>query len=322
MKYYLGLDSGGTRTRFVIINEVGDILGQHIADTIHIHQVGTVETKRLFLYSLNVVSDLAKISLQDISHAFLGFAGYGEVEQDRVFIDQMVKDILPNATCGNDVHVAWAGSLAAQAGIQIVGGTGSIVFARNEKGEETRCGGWGYFFGDEGSAYWLSQLMLNIFSKQSDGRIKEEALLKIVRKHFNLSGDFEMIGYYLDKLLNNRTQIAALAPLLFQAAKEGDSSALEAIQKCAYEQAITIHTAMKKLEWKNDKIMVSYSGGLFEAGDILLNPLQQELTKLDLRLQLQKPILSPLLGSAYYAYVLDQKKHNDDLILKLSKHEV
>jgi len=318
MKFYLGLDGGGTRTRFIIINEEGKILGLHVGDTIHIHQVGELETQKRFFKSIEIVSSLANIVINDISYAFLGFAGYGEVEKDRIFISKMVQDILPSATCGNDVHVAWSGSLAAQPGVQIVGGTGSIVYARNEKNEETRCGGWGYFFGDEGSAYWLSQMMFTLFSKQSDGRLQKGVLLEIIRDYFNLhNNDLELIGYYKDTLLNNRTQIASLAPLLFKAASNGDIEALKCLQNCAYEQALTIYGAVKKLEWESNTISVSYSGGVFEAGPIILDLLDAELNRFDSRLKLQKPILSPIMGAVYYAYVLDQKKHNQKLINKL-----
>lgn len=323
MKYYLGVDSGGTRTRFLIINELGEKLGYYVNDTIHIHQVGEEETKKRFTSSIKEVCSLANIEIKSLSHAFLGLAGYGEVERDKIFIDKMTQKLLPIVTCGNDVHVAWAGSLAAQPGIQIVGGTGSIVYARNTQNQEARCGGWGYFFGDEGSAYWLSQLTLNLFSKQSDGRIPQGALLTIIRDYFKLESDFELIGCYQSQLLNDRTKIAALAPLLFQAVQQGDESAKKCIEQCAYEQALTIDTAMKKLEWDQDVINVSYSGGLFEAGETILLPLQKELTKMDTRLLLKEPVLSPILGASYYAYVLDNNgNHNLELIQQLKKIEI
>src|SRR5690606_40864022 len=41
-------------------------------------------------------------------------------------------------------------------GIALIAGTGSIAFARNERGETGRSGGWGHIFGDEGSAYMVA----------------------------------------------------------------------------------------------------------------------------------------------------------------------
>ena len=320
MKYYLGLDGGGTRTRLLIINELGEDLGHYVTDTIHIHQVGESETKKRFNSAIDSVCSLANIKADSLTHSFLGFPGYGEVEKDKIFIDNMAKEVLPKSTLGNDVHVAWAGSLAAEAGVQIVGGTGSIVYARNSKNDEARCGGWGHFFGDEGSAYWISQLAFNLFSKQSDGRVVESTLLTIMRNHFNLKSDFELIDYYKTHLVNNRTEISSAAPLLFQAVKEGDESARQCVELCAYEQALTIHGAVKKLVWDSDTIPVSYSGGLFEAGDTLLIPLQNCLTKMDTRLVLKKPILPPIVGACYYASILDNGgKVNAELLESLKK---
>lgn len=41
-------------------------------------------------------------------------------------------------------------------GIVVSAGTGSIAFGIDEEGRSARCGGWGRFAGDEGSAYWIA----------------------------------------------------------------------------------------------------------------------------------------------------------------------
>src|SRR5207247_7094150 len=56
-----------------------------------------------------------------------------------------------------DLEIAWAGGLAARAGVVLVGGTGSVAYGRNAAGRGARAGGWGYLAGDEGSAYWIGR---------------------------------------------------------------------------------------------------------------------------------------------------------------------
>ena len=73
----------------------------------------------------------------------------------------------------NDSVVGWAGSLGLSSGINLVAGTGSIAYGRNDAGEEARAGGWDERFSDEGSCYWLGMKSLELFSKESDGRAEK-----------------------------------------------------------------------------------------------------------------------------------------------------
>ena len=66
----------------------------------------------------------------------------------------------------NDSVVGWAGSLGLSSGINLVAGTGSIAYGRNDAGEEARAGGWDERFSDEGSCYWLGMKSLELFFKR------------------------------------------------------------------------------------------------------------------------------------------------------------
>ena len=67
----------------------------------------------------------------------------------------------------NDSVVGWAGSLGLSSGINLVAGTGSIAYGRNDAGEEARAGGWDERFSDEGSCYWLGMKSLELFQKKA-----------------------------------------------------------------------------------------------------------------------------------------------------------
>jgi N-acetylglucosamine kinase len=56
----------------------------------------------------------------------------------------------------HDAPIAHAGALAGRPGVVIVAGTGSVIYARDDSGRECTLGGWGFLFGDEGSAFRIA----------------------------------------------------------------------------------------------------------------------------------------------------------------------
>ena len=62
----------------------------------------------------------------------------------------------------NDALIALQAGVGDAAGIVIVSGTGSIAYGRNDRGEASRAGGWGYVLGDEGSGYWIGRLARSV----------------------------------------------------------------------------------------------------------------------------------------------------------------
>lgn len=67
----------------------------------------------------------------------------------------------------HDAPIAHAGALAGKAGVVIVAGTGSVVYASGREAERTS-GGWGYLFGDEGSAFWVVRETLAAWMRAAD----------------------------------------------------------------------------------------------------------------------------------------------------------
>ena len=51
--YYMGIDGGGTKTRYVIANQEMDVLVDFESETIHIHQIGADELRNVLNLILN-----------------------------------------------------------------------------------------------------------------------------------------------------------------------------------------------------------------------------------------------------------------------------
>ena len=325
--FYLGIDGGGTKTAFILINESGDIAAYTTRPTCHYVQVGINIFQEVLTKGIIEVCTQASIKKEEIDFSFLGLPGYGENKDDAVKMENIVGDILENNRfrCGNDVEAGWAGSLACHPGINLVGGTGAIGFAKDGNGNSARASGWGYFCGDEGSAYWFGRQLISLFGKQADGREEKTEIYDIVCKEFNLNRDLDFITVVYDVLEKKRDKIASLAVLLYEAVKKGDQRAAELYQKAAYEHSLTVKALVNKLDFaKDEEIMVSYSGGVFKAGLYILKPLKTyiEKTMVGRDIKLIEPILQPITGAALYALLLDKQIDNYEMVVdRLEKEE-
>jgi N-acetylglucosamine kinase-like BadF-type ATPase len=243
----------------------------------------------------------AAINKGQIAHAFFGIPAYGEDSEAQVLLDAMPAALLGHRRycCGNDMVCAWAGSLAGEDGINIVAGTGSIGYGERG-GEAARAGGWGEVFGDEGSAYWIAVQGLNVFTRMSDGRMPKGLLYALFQDAFRLEDDLDLCA----RVLNNHTRdsIAAIAQLVTRAAQEGDAAAIRIFDRAANELTAVVDAVRRALDFAPDEIVpLSYSGGVFHAGALILDPFRRHLAARCPKFDLRTPLLSPSIGAAVYA---------------------
>ncbi|MGL5692595.1 MAG: BadF/BadG/BcrA/BcrD ATPase family protein, partial [Peptostreptococcaceae bacterium] len=126
--YYIGIDGGGTKTTFTLINGQGLKIDQYTAGTTHYAQIGFEGIESVVTEGINLLLSNNKLQRNDIDGLFLGLPGYGEVKSVKIQIEELVAKMFSDIkyAIGNDVEVGLAGSLAGKNGINIVSGTGSI----------------------------------------------------------------------------------------------------------------------------------------------------------------------------------------------------
>lgn len=304
--YYVGIDSGGTKTAFTVIDKEGNIKLKLKKGTGHYFQIGFDGFKKLYIESLNEILEKLDIDRSHISYVFMGIPGYGEVESDQKILEEIIAEVFKGIsyTIGNDVESGWAGSLACEPGINIVCGTGSIAIGVDSKNKSARSGGWGEFIGDEASAYWVAKKSIEIYSKQSDYRLDKTIFYEIFKKELNLTYDFELIDLLHNQYKLSRTKVAKISIVTSKIALERDKYALEIFKEAAYEIFLMINSIIKQLDLKNN-IKLSYTGGIFNTNELILEPLKNQFKKNNITLSIVDPILSPSVGSALFAYKLE-----------------
>jgi len=269
VKYYVGVDGGGTKTAISAASADSSVVLSEVTSSASWREYGisyVVETIRKVIsgFSLGADGYVAGIAM--------GLPCYGESEDGERKLDGKLSEAFSGIPLyiTNDVEVGWAGSLSLKPGVNVVAGTGSIAFGKNELGETARCGGWSEFFSDEGSCYWVGRKVLQFFSKQADGRVQRDELYDIVREELGVKNDYEAIDIIHSQYVTNRDKVASLQFLAKKAALMGSQSANALYKEAAGELCRLVAAIRDRLHFAEQPFRVSYSGGLFKTGQLLL----------------------------------------------------
>jgi N-acetylglucosamine kinase-like BadF-type ATPase len=303
VKTFLGVDGGGTKTRFLLIDETGKVLASHLEGPAYHLEIGLDGLREMLTRGIGHTLRAANVPEEAVSHAFLGLPAYGEDSTLLPDLDEAAAQALPHRrySCGNDMVCGWAGALAGADGINIVSGTGSIAYGEFA-GRNARGGGWGELFSDEGSSYWLAREGLRLFSRMSDGRSPRGALYEQVRRHFSLQSDLDLCAAVYGKSTAQRSQFAQLARLVIGAAKDGDGAARALLESGARELADIVDAVRRQLPIPAAAdIPVSCSGGMFQPENGLREPFESELRQRCGRYRFVAALLPPDAGAAIQA---------------------
>ena len=276
--YYLGIDGGGTKTQFTIINENVEVIQSIKKGTSHFKQIGLTGVEGVLREGLNEVLNKSNLTKDKIDGVCIGLAGYGNIREDREKLQNIIEKVFKdfNYIIRNDVEIAISGALNGDDGIVIVSGTGSIALSKIGN-EFKRCGGWGYSIGDEGSAYWIGKKVIEIFSKEADGRLDKTHIYDIIKKNLSLSNDYSLIIYINEEIKCDRLEIAKFSKLCFEAAKLEDINAINIFNLAAKELSDLVNILIK--DFKSNNIKLSYIGGVFKSGKFILDPLKHLVDK-------------------------------------------
>ncbi len=297
--YFLGCDGGSTKTEFILSDENGAILSHRVYAGCNYSHLGREGFERHMTSCIGEVLADARITKDDVTYAALGLPTYGEVEETEETIPDIIAKLLPfeRVRLANDAVMGWAGSLGAQPGINVVAGTGAIAYGMDYKGSEKRVGGWNLFFSDEGSCSWVGIRAMAAFFKQSDGRLPRTALYDVFKEHFSLTKkDIYFVGNIVEFMTKQPSQFAKMQLLAEKAYRMGDETMKKLYEDAVWELTEMVRAVKEGLAFApGEAVRVSYSGGLFRAGEVVLAPLRARLSSLGM--ELVSPKYPPYIGS-------------------------
>jgi glucosamine kinase len=163
--FVAGIDGGQSSTIAMIGDETGRILGRGVAGAADEVGAGASSTRLHDALACALAAALQAAGLPLETHfasIVAGVSGY----EGRIF-GQAPDLRATRFVMMHDAPVAHAGALGGEPGVVVIAGTGSVVYGTDATHGRT-IGGWGYLFGDEGSAFWLVREALSILMHAED----------------------------------------------------------------------------------------------------------------------------------------------------------
>jgi N-acetylglucosamine kinase-like BadF-type ATPase len=301
MKYLIGIDGGGTKTDCAIADLSGKIIRQTSGKPSNFMIIGVEEAlENIFALIEQNLFELGG-DFSDVKQIVIGVAGAGR-EEDAMLLEKGFKDYsdqegvhFKGVKVLSDAHIALEGAFPDSAGCILIAGTGSILFGKDDKGTIHRVGGFGRLIGDEGSGYSIGRKALNAVSKASDGRGEETMISELLDAKMNHNTSKNIIN----KVYNEKLDVASVAKIVIQAAEEGDPIAEDILDEEADELVLHIRSLIDKLHTNN--LNVAFSGSLIDNKNFYSDLLKNKIKSTLPNVKVVKPANPPVSGAILFA---------------------
>jgi len=312
MACFLGIDGGGTRTTAWLADGDGNPLGCAEAGPSNPIKVGFRVAERELLKAFHACLREAGFPMAVARKAHpplleavgAGISGIDRRAAHRTLIKWMRQHIPARRhLLTTDAAIALAAAVRDAPGIIVIAGTGSIAFARDEQGKLMRAGGWGIPFDDGGSGYDVGRKAVAAAIQASDGRGPNTLLQERICRHLRLRIITDVVTAQLEQ-----QEVAALFPLVMEAAREGDLVARHLCDDAGRDLAELAVALLKRAGWTRSMTHVVTSGGVFKSSKLIRDSFIRHLRRFAPQARVEMLEHSPVQGALWLARHLGKKK--------------
>lgn len=310
--YVLGVDIGGTGSR-AMLAEVVDPAGAGTST------VGTLTGPRVEIGPagstvLDVARGLISASreawpseFESLTGIGIGATGIASLAEDPTrALAEISAETEAHAVAAIDAVTAHLGAFDGRGGAVTVLGTGAIAIAHpgpDERGvfapDWSRADGWGHLFGDRGGGAWLGRNGCELALRTHDG-IDEHgrALLEAATRRFGPPASWPGQFYTRSDRAGLLAEFAADVAALSHA---GDEIATGLLAEAGREAARSAVAAAGRAADRVDPLHLALTGGLAQAGAVLLEGFRSEAAHLRAHVTVVEPAGDPLGGAVILA---------------------
>lgn len=299
MRYLMGIDGGGSKTKAVVVDESGNRLGLGLSGCGN-HQLCGLQTALANMEcAIQQALDEAKLKKPDVA-----FVQYALAGADRPRDFQLLEPALHSMGFGDwnlvcDTMAGLRSGVEDYTGVVLVCGSATNAAGRNRDGKEVQVGGFGYLFGDGTGGIYLAEQAFRHAVRAFEGREMPTILTERVPDFLGFSSMEEMLNAYLDE---NRNGVPMdLTKVLHEAARDGDGVAISLLQEAGRELGKAGNAVIQKLNGLagNEEIPVVLIGSVLQQGRSphLLAALKETMELFSPRIRFVLPDIEPVYGA-------------------------
>ena len=273
MKYFLGIDVGSSKTHALIVDETGRCVGFGKSGGGNHQGVGYAGLTRVLQESFTHAQEASGVEGASIAAAGFGVAGY-DFPSDRAPHLQAIA--LLGLSCPVEVVNDGMNGLLAGArrgiGVNVTAGSSNNCRGRNRAGRIGRIVGNGPTFGEYGGAIEIVERGLQMVNYAWIQRIPPTALTRVYIEALGAKDEMDL----MEGLSNHQYHLFTdLAVKVIEAARQGDAAACEVVKWAGEELGWLAVSVARQIEMDKEEVEVIQSGSIFEAGELILNPMQE-----------------------------------------------
>ena len=261
MRYFMGIDGGGSRTTACVADEAGRILGRATSGPSNPCKVGLATAQRHLLASAQRAVRRSGLSHRTLDGLCAGIAGVDSAPTGRG-LEAALRRAVParHYLITTDGITALESGLRGSDGVIVISGTGSIAYGRDQDGRILRCGGWGTVFDDAGSGYEIGRKAITAALRAFDGRGSASRLGDDLTRALKIRKITDTVGASLEP-----HRVAALFPVVERAARRGDTVARRLCEEAGQDLADLARALLKRMNGLTRNPRVVCTGGVFKS---------------------------------------------------------
>ena len=298
----VGVDGGGTKTRAVVLDVDLRVLGEGLAGASNPLRVGIAGAATAIREAIDRACEAAQVRRTDLVAAEIGLAGARRRELNARMREALLSLGIGEIVVVGDADIALYGATEGEPGLIVIAGTGSICCGINARRKTICAGGWGPIAGDEGAGAWIARRALRAIAHAGDGRGPTTSLTSAACTYFHVSNPDDLsTAIYAPTMTNER--LAGFGKNVIEAAKARDRVAREILHEGGRELGAAAAAVIRSLKLEREAFPVAYVGGVFDAaGELVLSPLREEVSRVAPKACLAPPRFSPVVAAARMAW--------------------
>ncbi|HUY14789.1 MAG TPA: BadF/BadG/BcrA/BcrD ATPase family protein [Terriglobia bacterium] len=261
MRYYLGIDGGGTQTTAWLADGRRRVIARAQAGPSNPAKVGMAGAQAEIERALKGCLLHAGAARRSLAAVCAGVAGVDRAGVHDPLL-RWLEESVPAAhhAVTTDAAIALEAAFGEKPGILVISGTGSIAYGRNPAGVIMRCGGWGSVFDDAGSGYDVGRKAVTGALWDFDGRGRHTRLGSLLCTALKLKVITGVV-----ELAPQPHEVAALISVVFRAARQGDRVARMLCHEAGGALADLASALHRRLSPGTAKLPVVCAGGVFRS---------------------------------------------------------